>query len=501
MTLSPLRLRILHSNDIHSHFEQMPRIAAAFEELRSAMGDAPTLTVDIGDHLDRVSPLTEGSGGAANLDVLEATGYDAITIGNNEGLTFTPEALGRLYGSAHCFKVICGNLLESGTGTYPSWGAPYHIFDKGGIRVGLIGLTAYYPEFYRLLGWDILEPVAVAQELVWQLRPQVDLVVILSHLGLKQDERMASEIEGIDLILGGHTHHLLEQPLRIGETMLCGAGKFGQYIGVVDVGLDPVTRKLTQLEGYVKELTYAHTAEDQRSSHNAGSSDAQLREQQLAARIEAHRFQAQQALSLEVAHLQEPLAAGWYQETPLGNLLAAALRKYTGADIGLVNAGQLLEGLDAGSVSAGRLLAICPSPINPSRMLLTGRQIVQALEESLLPEFTEKQIYGFGFRGKVLGMLQVDGLTIEYDPEGPAYRKIKQVRMGDGEWLYPEREYRVGSIDMFTFGIGYMSLSQGKEVQYFLPEFIRDLLRYELNNPEAIAASKACRWKRLPLKS
>jgi 2',3'-cyclic-nucleotide 2'-phosphodiesterase (5'-nucleotidase family) len=357
----------------------------------------------------------------------------------------------------------------------------------------MIGVTAFFPEFYRLLGWQIQEPLKVTAELVRKLRPRVDLVVVLSHLGLKQDERMAAEIEGIDVILGGHTHHLLEQPLRIGDTMLCGAGKFGQYIGVVDIGFHPVTRKPIQMEGYVRGITTSLTdpnpEQELTSAHLLGG--------QIERRIEEHRLHAQQVLSREMARLKHPMDADWYREAPLGNLLAAALRKWTGTDIGLVNAGQLLEGLEQGSVTAGRLLEICPSPINPSRMILTGRQILQALEESLLPEFTEKRLYGFGFRGKVLGMINVDGLSVEYDPEGPAYRKIREVRIGASELLDPEREYRVGTIDMFTFGIGYLSLSQGKQTEYYLPEFIRDLIGQALNDPTAIEASSTFRWIRV----
>lgn len=220
MTASPLRLRILHTNDIHSHFEQMPLIAEAFDELRNELGEASTLTLDIGDHLDRVSPLTEGTGGKANLDVIAATGYDAITIGNNEGLTFTADTLNELYGSLSGIPVLCSNLIHSGSRMFPSWGVPYHMVKKAGITIGLIGVTAYYPDFYRLLGWEIQEPLEVTSKLVEKLRPDVDLLIVLSHLGLKMDEGMASEIPGIDIILGGHTHHLLEQPIRIGDTVL-----------------------------------------------------------------------------------------------------------------------------------------------------------------------------------------------------------------------------------------------------------------------------------------
>jgi 2',3'-cyclic-nucleotide 2'-phosphodiesterase (5'-nucleotidase family) len=481
MTSPLLRLRILHTNDIHSHFEQMPSIAAAFRELRASNGNEQTLLLDIGDHMDRMRPETEGSSGAANLAVMNETGYEAVTIGNNEGLTFTKEALSDLYGSRQSFKVICSNLIDADTGKLPSWAVPYHIVEKGGIRVGLIGVTAYFPDFYSLLGWNIQEPIEVTAKLVRELRPQVDLIVVLSHIGLKNDEKMASEVSGIDIILGGHTHHLLETPLRFGNTLVCGAGKFGQYYGVVDVQLDALTRKPVSLEGYVSKV----------------NDDPRNRDDQVSAIIERFEASSSEALSQEVAYLQQPLASEWYAEAALGNLLAAGLRKRVGTDISLVNAGQFLDSLAAGPVTIGRLLEICPSPINPCLIILTGGQILQALEESLLPEFQSKPIYGFGFRGKVLGMLNVDGLTVDYDKTAPAYSKVKRVWI-EHELLAEEKEYKVASIDMFTFGVGYHSLAKGRGVQYLLPEFLRDIMQTELQDVEAIRQSRSQRWHQIP---
>ncbi|PZE21443.1 bifunctional metallophosphatase/5'-nucleotidase [Paenibacillus xerothermodurans] len=482
MTSPALMLRILHTNDLHSHFEQMPSIAAAFRELRRSAGDTNTLTLDIGDHLDRMHAATEGTEGTANIAVMNETGYDAVTIGNNEGLTFTPAALAALYGEKSIFKVLCSNLLNTETGRIPGWAVPSHVVEKGGIRVGLIGVTAYFTEFYRLLGWDILEPHTVAARLVGELRPHVDLIVVLSHLGLRNDERMAQEIQGIDLILGGHTHHLLETPLRIGSTMVCAAGKHGQHFGVVDIEFDRETRKPVSMEGYVRST--ADFAPDAQVSRD----------------IEQFERDAGKVLAREVARLDYPLFSDWYAEAPLGNLLATGLRKRVGADIGLVNAGQCLEGLQAGPVTAGRLLEICPSPINPCRMLLTGARLRQALEESLLPEFMEKPLFGFGFRGKVLGMLNVDGLRIQYDAAAPDYAKIREIRVGD-EVLQEEKEYVVATIDMFTFGIGYHSLSEGTEVTYYLPEFLRDVLKMELRDAQAVRECTVPRWHRVKLQN
>jgi 5'-nucleotidase len=475
MASSTMRLRILHSNDIHSHFEKMPNIAAAFKELRASAGEEHTLTLDIGDHIDRVSRETEGTEGTANLEVMNETGYEAVTLGNNEGLTLSQETLSELYGSKARFKVLCSNLLDPVTGETPSWGVPYHIVEKGGITIGLIGVTAYFPEFYRLLGWDIREPMSVITDIVRELRPRVDLLIVLSHLGLRNDERMAAEIPGVDIILGGHTHHLLEEPVRIGNALICAAGKHGQYFGVVDIEWDVLTRRMLNVKSRIHETSGYPS--DERT----------------AALVRRYKAIAHQELSREVAYIEQPLGAKWYDEAPLGNLLAAGLRRWTGADLALVNAGQLLGGLEPGAVSAGRLLEICPSPINPCRMLLTGQRIWKALEESLLPEFMEKTLFGFGFRGKVLGMLNLDGMKVEYSPEAPAYEKIRRITVGS-KLLDPTKEYVVGTIDMFTFGIGFLSLSEGTNVEYLLPNFIRDVIRDELQNPEAVEASLNKNW-------
>ncbi|MEK3910437.1 bifunctional UDP-sugar hydrolase/5'-nucleotidase [Paenibacillus sp. FSL H7-0331] len=475
MASRTLRLRILHSNDIHSHFEQMPSIAAAFKELRGSAGEEHTLTLDVGDHIDRVHIETEGSGGSANLAIMNETGYDAVTIGNNEGLTLSQDTLNLLYGSEARFTVLCSNLLEATSGQIPRWGKAYHIIEKAGIKVGLIGVTAYFPDFYQLLGWDIKEPLSITSELVRELRPQVDLIVVLSHLGLRNDQRMADETQGIDLILGGHTHHLLEEPLRMGETYVCAAGKFGQYFGVVDIEIDAHSRQKVKVSASIHEA----------SSYPADAHIAEL--------VDRYRSSSEQVLSRQVAYLEQPLSAEWYEEAPLGNLLAAGIRRWTHADIAIVNAGQLLGGLDMGAVSMGRLLQICPSPINPCRMLLTGERIWKALEESRIPEFMEKPLYGFGFRGKVLGILNVDGMRVEYDASAPAYSKIKRVWIGS-EQLVMEKEYVVGTIDMFTFGIGFLSLSEGTEIEYILPNFIRDVIREELQETGAIQASQVKRW-------
>jgi len=469
---------LLHSNDIHSRLEEAARISDYIADTRRMFGADRVLAVDIGDHLDRMRPETEGSGGSVNIELLNAAGYEAGVPGNNEGLTYTKEELERLYGSEAKFPVLCCNLEDADAGELPEWLLPSLVVPKNGLAIGLIGATAPYPNFYGLLGWTVKEPVEAIRKQAEQLRPTVDVLVVLSHLGLPVDRRLAEEIPGIDLILGGHTHHQLDEPIAVGTTLLCGTGKFGEHVGRIEIGRDAASGRLT----YGARLL----------------ATASMREEPRAAMLlERFKESARVSMSRTCAVLDRALPLDTDRESPLANLLAAGVRRWTGADIGLVNSGQLLGGLAAGEISDGLLHSLCPSPVNPCRILLKGGRIRLALEQSLLEEYTRMEIRGFGFRGRVLGCLAMDGIELEWDEHRPPGSRITSLRAG-GSDLDDETEYSVGTLDMFTFGVGYLSLKEGRDIRYFLPEFLRHVLAEELRSPDGL---DGCFLRRTRLRS
>lgn len=466
---------ILHTNDFHSSFEAMPRVRSLFQAYEREQPPERLLRFDIGDHMDRVAIETEGTLGAANIDVMNLTGYDAAVPGNNEGLTFTPDELEELYGRQASFPVVASNLVRiqaGGVRQERSWNRQSLVLEKDGVRFGVIGLTAAFRVFYRELGWLALDPIDTAAAEVKRLRAEhgADVIIVLSHLGLNDDKRLALEVPGIDLILGAHTHHTIESLLRIGDTYIGAAGKNGNYAGVVKLVFDRDTGRVVSCEGGALETSQFEP------------------ERELAELIEARAAEAKRRMSREIAYLSRPLTAAVDAESPLGNMLAAALRRHCDAEIGIVNAGQLLGGLEAGPVTARDLHAILPSPINPCVMMLRGDRLLQAIEASIRPEFIHRRIFGFGFRGEVLGTLCLDGVAVELAKgtaaNGARVRKVAKVTVG-GEPLKPERWYRVGTIDMFTFKVGYETLALGEEIQFYLPEFLRDLLLHELTSPQA----------------
>ncbi|WP_211746799.1 bifunctional UDP-sugar hydrolase/5'-nucleotidase [Paenibacillus sp. Marseille-Q4541] len=468
-------LTILHTNDIHSHFNKMGSIAAMISETKKQSSSGEEwLVLDIGDHMDRAAVETEGSMGGANVDILNMSGYDAVTIGNNEGLTFTIDVLNQAYAGLLC-PIVCGNLLLKSTGKPPSWMEPYHIMNKGGIRIGLLGATAPFNAFYELLGLEALDPVETLRRQTAEIRDQVDIVIVMSHLGIMMDERIAEIIEGIDVILGGHTHHLLEEPLKINGTVVCGAGKYGQYVGKVTFERNPGQERFSLLSGGCFPV------------------NEELLDERVTAAILTHRKEAEIKLSRTVAITDRELPIAWDEESPFGNLLAQAVRQFTGAELSVVNAGQLMGPLPEGNITEGMLHSLCPSPINACTIQLKGSNLRKALEQSLLPEYRDLVFKGFGFRGYQMGVLCLDGAEVHYDNSKPPYKKITELRV-QGIALDDDQVYRVGTLDMFTFNIGYESLSLGSDLSFRLPEFIRDLVGMELQRPQALDESSLPRW-------
>ncbi|WP_151735435.1 bifunctional metallophosphatase/5'-nucleotidase ['Paenibacillus yunnanensis' Narsing Rao et al. 2020] len=475
MELHRQRLTILHTNDIHSHFEMMGPLAAEIGRLREAAGEEPVLLVDIGDHMDRSAVETEGTLGQANIDIINLTGYDAVTIGNNEGLTFSGDMLSAAYAGIQC-PVVCCNVLETATGKPPEWMKRSVVVEKDGIKIGITGATAAFTAFYSLLGWEVGDPEAALREQCRELAAQTDIVLVLSHLGLPADQRLAEVLEGVHAILGGHTHHMLEKPEMICGTAVCGAGKFGRYLGRL------VFERLAPGEPFA--LTEGECT----------AVDPALADEQILHAAGIHLLHAQEKLSETVAIIDRELPLDVYGESPLGNLLAQAVRRFTGCNLALVNTGQLLGPLPEGEITAGMLHGLCPSPINACTLKLLGKDIRTALEQSLRMEFQDKKIYGYGFRGEVLGSLAVDGLKILYDPKAMPYDNGIAVFVG-GEPLEDSKEYTVGTLDMFTFRVGYESIAGGRDPVYLVPHFLRDLLRMELQRPGGLQEADIVRWK------
>ncbi|MGN7469427.1 bifunctional metallophosphatase/5'-nucleotidase [Brevibacillus sp. SAFN-007a] len=469
-------LHVLHTNDLHSHFEKMPQIATCLKTSREQWESRQehVLTIDIGDHMDRMDARSEASFGKTNVRVLNRCGYQYATIGNNEGITLPKSKLDAMYEQAD-FTVIVGNLLDQATMAPPAWAVPYAIHTFGELRIALLGMTIPFST-YQNLGWEIREPLPVLREQVAALRPSVDIVILLSHLGYQTDCRLAQEVEGIDLILGGHTHHTLLHGERVGNTLIAQTGRFGEHVGHIRLIWDRAAKRVADVSAELLET------------------DRYEPDQSLAAFLQQEQERAHARLIRPIARLERDLRVNWAEETPFGSFLAASIRKWTGAEVGMANGGLLLSDLHRGSLSFAHLLKSVPHPINVCAVTLTGRQLAAVLEQAIQPQIVHRELRGCGFRGKIEGWMAVDGLHIRYEDSPKPHIVAIEV---NGQPLAGEREYRVGTVDMFMYNRLFPDLLQGKEIEYFHPEMLREVIASTITDPSLVQNAFLPRWEKV----
>jgi len=262
-----LYFSILHTNDIHSellphwstvdgHPEReddaiggVARLATAVNEIRENKrkeGES-LLLFDVGDFLGG-APFAwlALNGQATELTIMQKMGYDAVTIGNHE-YDYGPGALAQYllragYPQAHQRTVVLASNTEApatGPLTTNDLCRKTGIFELGnGLKVGVFGLIG--KEAILMMGetegMRFLDQHETARRMVDELKGQgADVIVALSHCGLAEDRELARKVQGIDIILGGHCHTTLFEPVLVGSTIVVQAGHFGEYLGQLEL--------------------------------------------------------------------------------------------------------------------------------------------------------------------------------------------------------------------------------------------------------------------------
>ncbi len=226
-----IRLTILHTNDTHSRIDPFPQDGGKFEgkggvarraklvqQIRES--EEHVLLLDAGD-IFQGTPYFNLFEGELEIKLMSETGYDAATMGNHD---FDAGVEGFLKQLPHAnFPFVTANYDFSDT---PLIGKtePYTIFKKGPLKIGLFGLGV---ELDGLVPQPLYgntrykDPLPVARDIAGRLKHDLncDAVICLSHLGYKYDSQkvsdtaIAREARDIDLIIGGHTHTFLDQPV------------------------------------------------------------------------------------------------------------------------------------------------------------------------------------------------------------------------------------------------------------------------------------------------
>jgi 2',3'-cyclic-nucleotide 2'-phosphodiesterase (5'-nucleotidase family) len=217
-------INILHTNDFHGTLN-----AQKVEQLRE-MRKAADLYFDTGDAI-RAGNLAVPLSPEAAWPNLASLDCSASVLGNRESHPIEAAFMAKLAGVSH--PILCANLRRKEGGCpFPS----SMIFKVGSKRVGVFGLMV--PIVTERMAsravsaylWD--QPIPTAQRVVVELRPNVDLLIALTHIGYSRDRELAEAVPGIDIILGGHSHTVLNEPVRVNDTEICQGGSHGRYVGV-----------------------------------------------------------------------------------------------------------------------------------------------------------------------------------------------------------------------------------------------------------------------------
>ncbi len=457
------KLRIFHINDIHSRFEKLAKIATAIEKYK----DSNSILLDAGDNADFMRIETEGTQGEISSAILNEIGFHARIFGNNEG--FSGIENGKHIAESSKCEVLTCNMYDI-EGNKLNFLKDATILEINDVKILLIGVTASSPSyngFYKLFNMLTKDPIEEIHRVLSNYKNhEFNLKILISHLGLKFDKNIAKEFPSINIIIGGHSHDVLKEPFLLNNTIICQTGKYGEYLGILDIELDD---KL-HIKNYNGSLV---------------SSKDFIPDPKIVEIIDEYSKKAKKNLSKHLFYLNCALSHSLTEENHLSNFLADSLKDIFHTDIGIINSGILNNGLEKGSISKLLLLKTSPSPLNPTYFELKGVDIRKSLEKSLYEEIQMQDGSGAGFRGKYLGNIAVSNdVRVYLNPKTENTCRIKSVTIND-EPLDEEKWYSVASSDYLQRGSGYVEMANNRNEKYD-PDFIRDVLRKYLTKEEMI---------------
>ena len=379
------------------------------------------------------------------IELTNAVGVEVAVLGNHE-FDFGPAvAAERVGASRHPW--LGSNVLTAegapAVGTVDLW-----LKEVAGYRIGFFGLLTPATATLSQPGRDIrfAPPLATAEAAVKRLEEMgADLIVALTHQDLADDRALAADVEGIDIVLGGHDH----DPITVyaGGKLIVKAGYDLHYLAAIDLAVERVMEKDQEIVVWRPTWRYLPTA------GVAPDPEIQAVVDRWNATLDKELGEPVGSARVELDTRRITVRTG---ESNFGALLADALRSATGADVALSNGGGIRgdRTYPAGTVLTRKDI-LTELPFGNVTVLaeVTGADLLAALENGV-----SKVEDGAG------RFPQVAGLSFSYDPARPAGSWIVAVEVG-GTALDPARTYKLATNDyLLGGGDGYASLTRAKPI-------------------------------------
>lgn len=442
-----IRLSFLHVNDIYEYrpVNGMGGLAELLTRLEEERARLPNPVFTFGGDLLSPALASNITKGAHMVEFFNVLAPVAAVPGNHE-FDFGAANFAVRIGESR-FPWIGSNVL--GPDGKPFGGMVASLLTEiGGVKLGFLGvLTGQTARMTAAQGVTFADEKATAQAMAAELRNAgAEVVVALTHLDLAEDRRLALQVKGIDLVLGGHDH----DPVSIKEegALVLKSGHDAQWLGVAELVVDrPDPGKTGPTRTHLAGWRFVPVA--------GGVPSPRLTP--LAAKVDGLLGEALgQPLATLATAMDSRTGAVRGDEAAIGNLVADALRAHFKADIALINGGGLRGNrqYEPGAVLTRRdILAELPFGNVVMALDVTGKQLLAALE------------YGLSAVEARAGRFpQVSGLAIAYDSTRPPGGRIVSALLG-GKPVDPKHTYRLATTDFLGLGgDGYKGLTEAKVV-------------------------------------
>jgi 5'-nucleotidase / UDP-sugar diphosphatase len=463
------QLTILHTNDHHGRFWPnrsgefgLAARATLLTQLRKEIKDAGghVLLLDAGD-VNTGVPQSDMLDAEPDFKGMALLGYDVMAVGNHE----FDKPLATIFQQREWggFPFISANIYYQSNQqrVFPS-----HIQKElDDLKVTIFGLTTEDTPLksnpLNSKGLVFKPTVAEATSLVPTLRPHTDVLIALTHMGHYADEHhgadapgdvtLARKVNGIDLIVGGHTEKPLFQPDIQNGTIIVQAQNWGMYVGRVD---------LEFLDGKISLKKYELIPVNLKDAPNRITPDAYVE-----AFLRPFKEKGDATLMVELGKAEVEFIGRRevvrLQETNLGNLISSAYQQKFNADLALLNSGGLRDSLYSGSVTYESVLTVLPFGGEVVTAEVSGQELKKYLEYVI-----------FNFLPGSGSFPQMSGVTIKANA---SHKKITELKVG-GRKLCPTKKYLI-ALPEFIAGGGdkYPALSYRKH-GHIDAEIVKDFM-------------------------
>ena len=442
---------LLFTNDLESAFDPIPaywnpkveylggiaHLATLVDDLREQ--EKVVFLFDAGDIFTGV--LSKKTEGIVPMEMMITMDYDAMAIGNHE-FEYGWQSFARMKDRLP-FPVLGANLFYADSGL--PYAQAYSIVERQGVRIGVVGVmgqdagTAIIPSHIR--GIDVRDPIESIRPIVERLKPQVDLIVVLTHQGktapmqtddeahpeiqrgIDADIKLAGAVMGIDVIFSGHADSGTESPYVHPTTGTLIMQTYGQgtRLGFLQLQLGKTEKNSRAIAHEGKLIP---VVSNDLPPHPVVA--------QKLAKYKAQFPELQEVLCFS----EERISRLYNEESDLGNLYADIIRAEVSAEIGFMPSGALRKDLPQGDVPLMDVIDSFPFTDLVAELEMTGEQILAVLEQSLTLE---------------RGMLQVSGLRVDYDLSRPVGNRVVSVQV-NGVDLNLAQFYRVSTVEIMAQG-------------------------------------------------